>query len=62
MEVFLADWISDEESRETLTVTSKCQNAGMPEKRLVRHRHLYGKSTGQTGISILASGSVRYQW
>jgi hypothetical protein len=45
MEVFLADWIIDEENKETVDVTSKCQNAGMLGKRIIRHRHLYDKST-----------------
>jgi hypothetical protein len=39
MEVFLADWISDEENQESVDVTSKCQNARMPGKSLFRHRH-----------------------
>jgi hypothetical protein len=45
MEVFLADRISDEENQETVDGTSKFQNARMPGKRLIRHQHLYGKST-----------------
>ncbi len=45
MEVFLADRISVEENQETVDVTSKFQKAGMPGKRLIRHQHLYGKST-----------------
>jgi hypothetical protein len=63
MEVFLADRITDEANRETLAVTStsKCQNFRMPGKRLVQHRHLNGKSMCQSGIGILASGSVWYR-
>ncbi len=31
--------------QETSTIISKSQNAGMPGKMLVRHRHFYGQST-----------------
>ncbi len=36
MEVFFAERTSDEDNQETFAVISKCWNAGIPVKRLVR--------------------------
>ena len=45
MEVFFAERTSDEENHDISAVVSKCQNAGLLRKWIVRHQHFYGKLT-----------------
>ncbi len=45
MEMLIVARTSDEENQEASAVISKCRNAGIPGKRLVRHRHFYSYST-----------------
>ncbi len=47
IDVLLTEGTSKEETQETsaVIIISKCRNAGIPGKRIVRHRHFYGLST-----------------
>ncbi len=58
MEVLLAERTSDEANQEISVVIV---DAGMPEKRLIWHRHNCGSQLCKSGIGIPASGSVRYR-
>jgi len=45
IDVLHTEGTSKEETQETSAAISKCRNAGIPGKRIVRHRHFYGLST-----------------